>query len=276
MYPRWFYKCIHTSNLECSRRYKFASCLHLESCYVHSNAPWCVQSSFPPTEANLNTGTLLEKLKWEAFSVCSFEHKYSSTNAAICANIHFAWSVMTKHADANLRPATGADLITVDKCKDAKQTYGSRTYEKHLIHLPSTMGQQHWHNSHRHTCALLPSTPNASSVVWHTASHIRWLLSGKDQILCVSQQVLQLGSLYFCTNWLYLYSILQPWNISIWPKVKYLLNRCRHKIEKVLYVTGPISWLGMEEVHSTITQDEATNECLCTLAVAETRCCCWM
>lgn len=123
------------SNLECRRRYKFASCLHLESCYVHSNAPWCVQSSFPPTEANLNTGTLLEKLKWEALSVCSFEHKYSSTNAAICANIHFAWSVMTKHADANLRPATGADLITVDK--DAKQTYGSRTYEKHLIPLPS-------------------------------------------------------------------------------------------------------------------------------------------
>lgn len=103
--------------------------------------PGVCKAVFHPQKQNLNTGTLLEKLKWEALSVCSFEHKYSSTNAAICANIHFAWSVMTKHADANLRPATGADLITVDK--DAKQTYGSRTYEKHLIHLPSTMGQQH-------------------------------------------------------------------------------------------------------------------------------------
>lgn len=82
------------------------------------------------------------------------------------AKTHFVWCIRRKHAGANPRPATGADL-TADKA--AKQTYGSGTQEDAKYSCgPSpvphkVLTQSTW------TSVLLPSTPSSSGVT-HTPS----------------------------------------------------------------------------------------------------------
>lgn len=126
-------------------------------------------------EANLklNIGTPEQPVQHERKVLLEFvlhEHIQGFLNdMASCAKPQFVWSVMRKHAGANPRPATGADL-TADK--DVKQTYGSRTQQgakpncgpSPLPHEVLTQPTQ--------TSVLLPSTPCSSSVT-HTTSHIQ-------------------------------------------------------------------------------------------------------
>lgn len=124
--------------------------------------------SFPLVETslklNIGTAEQLVQHDWKVLlQLVLHEHVHSSLNdMTICAKTRFVWSIRRKHAGANPRSATSADL-TADK--DVRQAYASRTQEgaKSICILP-LYHTRYWHNPHGHLfCSLVHPFP----AVWH-------------------------------------------------------------------------------------------------------------